>query len=184
MNLTSLMTAILLAAALAIPGLGAGASTQTAPVETEAMQENVFTLNATVTEVTPEGLLVETENGPVLALLQEDTLLEGFEALEDLAPGRQVEILYNGVMTRSLPGQINAQRITSCQLAGTVTEVLEGSFLMETSQQGPVMVNLPEEITAPQVGQQVLVTFNGVMTLSLPGQINPWTVEVAKADEA
>ena len=166
------LAALMLAGLMALTGCGSAAS-----VAPQATEEPVVSLKGTVNQSNEEGLLLDTENGPVLVLTQEDTILEGFEAVADLAPGRVVEVLYNGMMTRSLPAQITAQKITSLVLTGEVTELMENAFLMETETHGPVQVNLPEGAQLPEAGQQVRVTFNGVMTMSLPAQIGAWTVE-------
>ena len=165
------LTALILAGLLALTGLSFGET-----VIEEAYEEPIVTLMGTVNEFTQEGLLLDTEMGPVLVLTNEETLLEGFDALEKLEAGRQVEVMYNGMMTRSIPAQITGQKITSVQIVGTVTELMEGAFLMETQTHGPVVVNLPEGAQLPDKDQQVIVTFNGVMTLSLPAQIGAWTV--------
>ncbi|MBQ8536983.1 MAG: hypothetical protein IJ461_06220, partial [Clostridia bacterium] len=138
-------------AALILAGLmSLTACAPAAAPEPQASQEPVVSLTGTVNQVTEEGLLLDTESGPVLVLTNSDTVLEGFAALSDLAPGRMAEVLYNGMMTRSIPAQITAQRITSVQLAGTVTEHMESAFLMDTPSQGPVQVNLQAGATLPQ----------------------------------
>lgn len=165
------MTALILAILLAAFGLSLA---ETLPEE--AQEEPIVTLMGTVNQMTEEGLLLDTEMGLVLARPNEETLLEGFDALENLEAGRVVEVMYNGMMTRSIPAQINAMKITSVQMTGTVTEVLEDAFLMETVTHGPVMVNATKDMALPKAGDEVTVTFNGVMTMSLPAQIGAWTI--------
>lgn len=76
-----------------------------------------------------------------------------------------VTVLEDGVlevqdMTEQLP------------LTGTVKEVTEDGVLLETVEQGEVLCRLPEGMTAPMENDLIQVWFNGVMTMSLPGQIN------------
>ena len=163
---------ILLAALLAVTGLSFGET-----VIEETYEEPVVSIMGTVNEMTQEGLLLDTEMGPVLVLIPEDVLLEGFESPESLEKGRAVEVMYNGMMTRSIPAQITAQKITSVQMTGAVTELMEGAFLMETQTHGPVVVHVAEGAQLPETGKDVTVTFNGVMTMSLPAQIGAWTVQ-------
>ena len=94
------LTALILAGLLALTGLSFGET-----VIEEAYEEPIVTLMGTVNEFTQEGLLLDTEMGPVLVLTNEETLLEGFDALEKLEAGRQVEVMYNGMMTRSIPAR-------------------------------------------------------------------------------
>ena len=78
-------------------------------------------------------------------------------------------------MTRSLPPQVTADTISMYCLQGEVTEVYpdQNAVLLNTETSGDVYVRLPEgweDDLSPQ--QQLIVYFNGVMTMSLPGQIN------------
>ena len=161
-----------------------GMMTRSIPAQITAARvskaEVLETLQGTLVEITEEGLLMETGfMGPVLVKLGEETVLDGFASLEELLPGRVIAVDYNGMMTRSIPAQITADRVTSYQLTGTVTEVLENAFMLETQTHGPVQVNIDVEagMTLPEVNAQVTVTFNGAMTMSLPAQVGAWIVE-------
>lgn len=57
-------------------------------------------------------------------------------------------------------------------MTGTVKEVTEEGVLLETLEQGDVLCRLPEGMPAPAENDLIQVWFNGVMTMSLPGQIN------------
>lgn len=63
-------------------------------------------------------------------------------------------------------------------LTGTVKEVTEEGVLLETAEQGEVLCRLPEGMTAPLQDELIQVWFNGVMTMSMPGQINVLAWEV------
>ena len=181
MNVSALILTLMLAVTLsfsAAPAVSVAQLDSLTPEET--VVEIVETLEGTLAEITEEGLLLETDfMGPVLVKLGEETVLDGFAALEELLPGCMITVDYNGMMTRSIPAQITADRVTSYQLTGTVTEVLESAFMLETQTHGPVQVNIDVEagMTLPEVNDQVTVTFNGAMTMSLPAQVGAWIVE-------
>lgn len=70
-------------------------------------------------------------------------------------------------------GTMEVQDMTEqLPLTGTVKEVTEEGVLIETVEQGEVFCRLPEGMTAPMENDLIQVWFNGVMTLSLPGQVN------------
>ena len=106
----------------------------------------------------------------------------GLEGEEALSLGDYVYVLYNGVMTRSLPPQITAERISIWKQVGTVTEIGEDGFMMHTEEQGDVWVNATEEqLAAIALEDEVTVYSNGVMTMSLPPQITAvWMTTAAE----
>lgn len=59
-------------------------------------------------------------------------------------------------------------------LFGTVVSVdaENGSVLLNTDTHGEVIARFPEDMQLPTVEENVKIWFNGVMTMSLPGQIN------------
>ena len=58
-------------------------------------------------------------------------------------------------------------------MIGSVVTVNEdGSVLLNTETHGEVIARFPEEMPLPTEGENVKIWFNGVMTMSLPGQIN------------
>ena len=144
----------------------------------------VFFVSGYVMEVMEDGsLLILTNDGEEIVIhLHEETINE----IEDIQPGQFIIADYNGMMTRSLPPQISAQHLYVYVMDGTVTEQLteENAFLMETELQGLVMVRLPEGLRMPNVEENVRVYFNGVITLSLPGQINAFGMETIPGEMA
>lgn len=120
-----------------------------------------------------------TEFGHVMVHVNEDTALE-LSGIEELAVGQYVRVQYNGIMTRSLPGQVNAMKIVSHMLEGTVVSIeREGSaVLVNTTTHGDVIVNLPEgSLEAPTPDTYVVIYYNGIMAMSLPGQIGAWKID-------
>ncbi len=144
-----------------------GADGQTVDDATQA--EEQFTLSAMVTEKTDGALLLDDLNGGTYeAHIAPDTV---FETSAPVQPGDWVTIIYNGMLTRSLPAQLTAQRVYSFSLTGVVSGEEAESFLITLKDETLVQVNLPETIARPQNGETVTVYYNGQMTYSLPGQM-------------
>ena len=106
----------------------------------------------------------------------EETVLEGVEALEI---GNYVYVQYNGVMTRSIPPQITAEKVSVWKLEGTVTAIEADGFMLDTAEQGEVWCNATDEqLSTLAVGASLTVYTNGIMTLSLPAQVTAvWVTE-------
>ena len=125
---------------------------------------------------------METEEfGLVEVHFTEQTLLEG---AEDFAVGDYIFVSYNGMMTRSLPPQVTAEKVTAYRFTGTVSQLQDDGFLLTTEEAGDVWVRaLSEQLETVEDGQEVTVYFDGVMTMSLPGQINAaWIVTPVDAE--
>ena len=138
-----------------------------------------------VLEVMEDGsLLIITNDGEEIVIHMNEETIIGFE--EPITPGQFIIADYNGMMTRSIPAQISAQYLYAYAMDGVVTEQLveENAFMMETEVQGLVMVRLPENLRMPNVDEHIRVHFNGVMTMSLPGQINAFGMETIPGDMA
>ncbi|HSK69774.1 MAG TPA: hypothetical protein VLA21_10985 [Candidatus Limnocylindria bacterium] len=72
-------------------------------------------------------------------------------------------------------------------LEGMVTEAWDGGFLLDTAEFGPVQVNEGEGtewpgLTAVEVGAFVTVSYNGMMTRSIPPQVSALRVEYHRLD--
>jgi hypothetical protein len=152
-----------------------------AAAETTATSADGFTLKDVAT--TFEGLITEVESGyfvfnaanegPVRANLDDTTVYEGTASKDTLAVGQYVYVLYNGVMTRSLPPQISAQKVSCFEATGTVTSLLDNGFVLEgDAVLGTVVVHT--DVTLPPVFLNVPVTlyYSGVMSMSMPPQIS------------
>ena len=124
------------------------------------------------------GYLLDTKtDGEVMILINEDTVFEGQQSL---VAGDFVFVTYNGVMTRSLPPQVNAMQMNSHVIAGVVSslDTEGGSLLLQSEESGVVMIRLPDMETLPREGDYVRVYFNGVMALSYPGQVNGMKIDI------
>lgn len=132
--------------------------------------EELYDLSGTVQEITEDHLLLLTPDGmEVQANLFPDTVYDG----DSIGVGDMVHVMYNGMMTRSLPGQIAAMRVSCWRITGIVTEMAEDGFLINRADIGDqVFVHADAALLANvQEGSNVTVYFNGIMTMSLPGQI-------------
>ena len=95
-----------------------------------------------------------------------------------------VTVYYNGVMTMSIPAQIGAGLVVpGYAVEGEVTEIAE-EYIMIGEGASAIQVNLngavlPEELA---VGDVVCVRYNGMMTRSIPAQINADYVTYAEPD--
>lgn len=153
---------ILLAALLA------GLTATAAPVA-----EAPVSLQGVVLEVDERGgYLIETaEYGEVQVLVHEETFMD---TDREIAVGDYLYVDYDGRMTRSLPPQITAAIIRMHCLTGAVMEAdaAENTVLLQTDGFGEVLVHLPEEWAGQETdAEEMIVYFNGAITMSLPGQI-------------
>jgi len=148
--------------------------TATVPARTDAEtaepQDELYDLAGTVLEIAVDHLLLLTPDGiEVQANLFPETVYDG----ESFGVGDLVHVMYNGMMTRSLPGQIAAMRVSCWRMSGAVAEMKEAGFLLNRAEVGDqVFVHTDAALLESiQVGSEVTVYFNGIMTMSLPGQI-------------
>ena len=145
----------------------------------EQAQEDAVLLTGTILETAEDHVLLDVpELGEVQAWVNAETVIEGVDVL---AAGQVAVVLYNGIMTRSLPGQITAQRVSVYAVEGTVTHVEEGRVtIMRADGEGDVIVTLPED--APELGEGARVTAytTGIMTMSLPPIMNGIGFEIAE----
>lgn len=160
--------ALLMILALAIPFAFA---------EEGAQEIMSFHLEGWILEVQEDGILMDMgDSGEVMVLLSEDTVIENTE--DSLAAGQYALVDYDGQMTRSRPAQITADKISVYAVHGIVAEVSEEGVLISSEENGDVFATLPEGMGL-EVGQEVTIYFNGVMTMSLPPRINALVVEIS-----
>ncbi len=139
-----------------------------------AMAEEPFALlEGLVTELVDGGFVMQDiQQGEVMINTSEATVWDGDLMEGELAVGQYVYVEYDGRMTFSLPPQVHADRVACNVLTGSVAEVLEdGSILMNDDTFGEVIVHLSDDMRHVYAGMPITVYFNGVMALSLPGQV-------------
>lgn len=138
-------------------------------------------MSGTIEEITGEYLIITDANGMTVQVnLSAETIFEADPAGE-LAVKDYVHIIYNGMMTRSLPPQITAIKVGCYSRTGVISGITEDRFTLTTEAGEEIWVNLQpgqqavNQATNEQValteGAKLTVYFNGAMTMSLPAQI-------------
>ena len=158
--------------AVLAPQAQKSAETKGRAFEEEESEVELVQLVGTITEITDEYVMLDVgEMGQIQVNLTEDTAIEGVETLE---LGHVAFVTYNGMMTRSLPPQITALRVSVYAVEGTVTEVKgtvksveEGRITIET-ENGDVVLTLPEDAPELAVGDAITAYTTGISTMSLP----------------
>ncbi len=163
--------ATLLAVLLALLSLTAFAEDAVPAVEIELpaddLAESVL-ISGFVLEATAEYVLIRTDDGMMIqANLTPDTAIEG----SDVHVGDLIQIVYNGMMTRSLPAQIAAQIISNHQLTGVVSELTDESFLLTAGEMTWQINASAQQLASIQDGMTVTVYHSGMMTRSIPAQV-------------
>lgn len=155
-------------------------------------EARIYSLEGTIVEIADDFLLIDTEaHGEVQAATDEDTV---WDTDADLAPGDYVYVDYDGRMTRSLPGQVRAARVTCHRLLGDVVEIdAEANTMLLRLQDGvEYCVRLPETLDAGAwEAPRALAYFSGAATMSIPAQVSAGLVvpgytaqgEVVELDE-
>lgn len=161
------LIAILSAALLGVLGISFTAPVSGTP-EAEESAGEIYEMTGTVDEITDTSILITNADGQQVQVnLHEETLWEGKEP----AQGDLLHILYNGMMTRSLPPQINALRIGCYVFTGAIVEMTETGFTLDTGDDVIEVHAAADLLTGLETGSTVTVYFNGAMTMSLPAQI-------------
>lgn len=145
-----------------------------------AEEETPVVREGTIVEVMEDGFLLQEADGrEILYNVDEQTVLDGIASLTDLQKELYVIVESDGRLTKSIPPQAHADRVTCYWLAGQVESVdeEENTFLMQT-ELGAVIVHRGELTTPVYAGMNVTVYFDGVMALSEPGQIAARKIEV------
>ena len=145
-----------------------------------AEEETPVVREGTIVEVMEDGFLLQEADGrEILYNVDEQTVLDGIASLTDLQKDLYVMVESDGRLTKSIPPQAHADRVTCYWLAGQVESVdeEENTFLMQT-ELGTVIVHRGELTTPVYAGMNVTVYFDGVMALSEPGQIAARKIEV------
>ena len=139
----------------------------------ETEEPQIFMLGGEVTQV-GEGFFVMTdaELGEVQVNLGDDSAFDGVEP-DELAVGQYVYVIYDGKMTRSLPPQVFALRVSMYATSGEITELTEGRMTLVRDEIGDeVIISLPQDAPKLSVGDHVTAYTTGIMTMSIPAQMN------------
>lgn len=139
----------------------------------EAEEEMDLQLEGFVTEIVEGGFVInDIDRGEVMLNVSDATVWDGMASLDNLAEGQYLLVDFDGSMTFSRPPQAHADRVGMYTLEGAVAEVYEDGMLLEGDPiHGDVMVNFSEAMPHVHQGMLVTVWYDGVMALSLPGQV-------------
>ena len=140
--------------------------------QTEQEQE-IFMLGGEVTELGEDFfVMTDAELGEVQVNLGDDSAFDGVEP-DELAVGQYVYVIYDGKMTRSLPPQVFALRVSMYATAGSITELTDGKMTLVRDEIGDeVIISLPQDAPELSVGDHVTAYTTGIMTMSIPAQMN------------
>lgn len=138
----------------------------------ETSEADIAILEGAIVALESDRLTMRETNGSnieYVVLLHENTIYEGKEILE---VGDRISVQYNGMMTRSLPAQINADVISCHMMTGLVSDMAEGQFLLNLPDESQFLVVYDmEKFMGVQDGMTVTVYYNGASTRSIPPQI-------------
>ncbi len=172
------MIAIVSAVLLAVLGLTATATETGTGVtvdlpETTLAAEDVQELTGTVEEMPGEGeekyYIIKTFEGQRFQVnVDAATAFDGSTP----ALGDVIHVFHDGKMTRSIPAQVYAQHIGCHYHTGAIVELTQEGFTLDSQEQIIEVHAQQALLEGLENGQQVKVYTNGVMTMSLPAQVN------------
>ncbi|MBR4067118.1 MAG: hypothetical protein IKK08_00660 [Clostridia bacterium] len=127
-----------------------------------------------VTEVFEGGFLMEDiQMGMLQINTDENTVLDGILSQLPIEVGMYVLVDHNGMMTRSIPPQVYGIRVGCYTLSGVAGEITEeGVLLTGDPIFGDAFVQMPADMAIVFPGAPMLVYYDGIMTMSLPGKVN------------
>ena len=158
---------MLLALMLALTTLTAFAEEDGPSAEANELADVVL-LDGFITDVLDDSLLLLTKDGlAVEALLNEDTIFEGKNA----AIGDYVQIVYNGIMTRSLPAKITAMAVRNHMLMGVVSDLAETGFTLTFGEEIYQVSADAALLEGIQDGMFITLYYNGMMTRMIPAGV-------------
>lgn len=162
------MIAILTAVLLAMIGLNA-ATTEATTDPTTISAEEAHELAGIVEEITDEYYIIKTAEGQRYQInLDSTTIFDGeTPCVNDL-----IHVQYDGKMTRSIPAQVTALHIGCYYHTGAIVELTQEGFTLDAGEQLMEVHCQQELLSGLENGQQVKVYTNGIMTMSLPAQVN------------
>ena len=143
-------------------------------------EQTVFTLEGFVTEVVEGGFVMEDKTlGTVMLNTDGQTVWDGALIDGALEVGQYVFVDYDGKLTRSIPPQAHADRVGCYVLSGVVGEITDDGVLLTGDEVfGDVLVRLQDVSDPVFAGVPMTVYYNGVMAMSLPGQVGASAVIV------
>ncbi len=143
-------------------------TTLTAFAEDAVEAPEIYQEEGFVMELLDGSILIQTSEGKLIeALLNDNTAFEGKEP----AVGDLVQVLYFGMMTRSIPAQINAEAVLCNMLMGVVSDLSDGSFLLTYGEEIFAVNADASLLEGIQDGMFITLYHNGMMTRSIPPMV-------------
>jgi hypothetical protein len=143
-------------------------------------QEPLPPFEGLVTEVFEGGFMLdEIQNGTMQVNTDDSTVWDGILSIQPIEVGMYVIVDHNGMMTRSIPVQIYGMRVGCYTLSGVAGEITEeGVLLTGDPIFGDAFVQMNPTMATVFPGVPMLVYYDGVITMSLPGKVNARLVVV------
>lgn len=169
MKLKYLIMTVIIAISIFAAGVLCFAAASDVPVADTSAEDIVF-LTGAVTALESDRLTLHDGVQEYIVLLPETVVYEGKELLE---VGDHITVRYNGITTRSLPPQLNADAIACHVLTGVVSGMSEGQFLLTLNDGSEfAVVYDAAQFMGVQDGMTVSIYYNGASTRSLPPQVS------------
>ncbi len=145
-----------------------------APLAALAEDTTLIPFEGLVTEVFDGGFLMEDKHmGYLQVNTGDETVFDGLLSIQPVEVGMYVIVDHNGMVTRSLPPQVYGLRVGCYTLNGTVSEIAEDGVLITGDPIfGDAFVQMTPTMANVFPGTPILVYYDGVMTMSLPGKVN------------
>ena len=141
-----------------------GMMSRSIPAQITAVVVRDHMLMGVVSEMTEAGFTL-TFGEEVYAVTADAALLEGIQ------DGMFVTVYFNGMMTRMIPAGVTALHVRGQEIVGTVTEMVEGGFILTVEgEELPYHVAIKEDaiqFVQAEPGMEVIVIVDGMMTASL-----------------
>ena len=141
-----------------------GMMSRSIPAQITAVVIRDHMLMGVVSELTETGFTL-TFGEEVYAVTADAALLEGIQ------DGMFVTVYFNGMMTRMIPAGVTALHVRGQEIVGTVTEMVEGGFILTVDgEELPYHVAIKEDaiqFVQAEPGMEVIVIVDGMMTASL-----------------
>ena len=141
-----------------------GMMSRSIPAQITAVVVRDHMLMGVVSEMTEAGFTL-TFGEEVYAVTADAALLEGIQ------DGMFVTVYFNGMMTRMIPAGVTALHVRGQEIVGTVTEMVEGGFILTVDgEELPYHVAIKEDaiqFVQAEPGMEVIVIVDGMMTASL-----------------
>lgn len=139
-----------------------------------AEQTQSYTLQGLITGVSDAHFLLHDQtNGIVQVNLDDErTAYAGVAAKDQMAVGQYVFVQYNGIMTKSIPPQVTADKVSCYVIHGTVSEILQSGYVVQgDSVLGTVIVHMDKTLAPIFLNVPITVYYSGIIALSMPPQL-------------